>query len=137
MSRRQSIGVVEFSDLSLEVETQIIVTTIPEEGLTNIFLNQGGDVEVGLNRENTERLLAIVQQAIVYASKNNPDWHLVGKAQFSWSDHADKSPTGEDAGKVSIETKGPATRMTFQSTMWKWEPYVTTFSSDNTQTVYP
>lgn len=128
---RQSVGVVEFPDLSLKVSSQIIVTKIPEENMTNIFLNQGGDVEVGLSRENTERLMAIVQQAISETSKENRTWRSIGKAEFSWSDHADESESGEDAGTVLIESNGSATRMTFRSTMWDWEPYVTTFSSDN------
>jgi len=128
---RLSVGVVEFSDMSLNVRTQIIITKIPEENLTNIFLNQGADVEVGLNRENTEQLLAIVKQAIAVSSKENPTWRSIGKAEFSWSDHADESESGEDAGTVLIESNGSAIRMTFRSTMWDWEPYVTTFSSDN------
>jgi len=125
---RLSVGVVEFLDLSLKVRTQIIVTKIPEEDLTNIFLNQGGDVEVGLNRENTERLLAIVKQATAVASKENPTWRSIGKAEFSWSDHADQSESGEDYGTILLESNGPAIRMVFRTKKWDWEPYIATFS---------
>ncbi len=126
---RVSVGVVEFSDLPLKVKTQIIVTRIPGENQTNIFLNQGGDVEVGLDRENAELLLEIVQKAIAGAL-NESLWHSVGKAEFSWSDHADESESGEDEGTVSIESNGSATRITFLSTKWNWAPCVTHFSCD-------
>ena len=102
---------------------------------TNIFLDQNdpevggvlgaGDLEVGLDRENTKQLLAVVQKAISIPVTRNHSWETVGEAMFSWSDHADQSES--DYGTVLIESNGSTLRMVFRTKKWDWEPYVATF----------
>jgi len=103
---------------------------------TNIFLDQNdpevggvlgvGDLEVGLDRENTKQLLAVVQKAISIPAIRNHSWETLGEAVFAWSDHADQSES--DYGTVLIESNGSDIRMVFRTKKWDWEPYVATFS---------
>ncbi len=104
--------------------------------MTLLFLNQdaegkgvlgAGDVEIGLNRENTRRLLTLVQQAISTARTKDHAWRPVGQAEFTWSDHSAQSESGEDHGTVLIESNGSAVRMAIRTKKWDWEPYVATF----------
>ncbi len=135
---RQSVGVVKFRDLRLNTRAQISITRMLRNNTTHLFLDLddpegpgvlgAGDLEVGLDRENTKRLLEVVQQAISTAVTRNHSWQTVGEAEFSWSDHADQSETGEDYGTILIESNGPAMRMVFRTKKWDWEPYVATFS---------
>jgi hypothetical protein len=135
---RQSVGVVKFRDLRLNTRAQISIARILRNNTTHLFLDLddpegpgvlgAGDLEVGLDRENTKRLLEVVQQAISTAVTRNHSWQTVGEAEFSWSDHADQSETGEDYGTILIESNGPAMRMVFRTKKWDWEPYVATFS---------
>jgi len=134
---RQPVGVVKFRDIRLNTRAQISISRIPRNDTTHLFLDLddpevggvlgAGDLEVGLDRENTKRLLAVVQQAISRAVTRNHSWQAVGEAEFSWSDHADQSETGEDYGTILIESNGPAVRMVFRTKKWDWEPYVATF----------
>ncbi|SRR6266487_4751718 len=135
---RQSVGVVKFRDLRLNTRAQISITRMLRNNTTHLFLDLddpegpgvlgAGDLEVGLDRENTKRLLEVVQQAISTAVTRNHSWQTVGEAEFSWSDHADQSETGEDYGTILIESNGPAMRMVFRTKKGDWEPYVATFS---------
>ena len=134
---RQPVGVVKFRDLRLNTRAQISITRIPRDNMTNLFLDLddpevggvlgAGDLEVGLDRENTKQLLAVVQKAITIPVARNHSWETVGEAEFFWSDHADQSETGEDYGTILIESNGPAMRMVFRTKKWDWEPYVATF----------
>ena len=133
---RQPVGVVKFRDLRLNTRAQISITRIPRDNMTNLFLDLddpevggvlgAGDLEVGLDRENTKQLLALVQKAISIPIARNHSWETVGEAVFSWSDHADQSES--DHGTVLIESNGSAMRMVFRTKKWDWEPYVATFS---------
>jgi len=105
--------------------------------MTLLFLDQDadgqsvlgtGDVEVGLDRKNTERLRGVVQLALAKSPKEQHSWQSVGEAEFSWSDHADQSESGEDYGTILLESNGPAIRMVFRTKKWDWEPYIATFS---------
>jgi hypothetical protein len=126
---RKSVGNVKFHDLSLNTRAQIIISRILGTDTTLLFLVLGGgDLEVGLDRENTRRLLAAVQQAISMPVTRNHAWQSAGEAEFSWSDHADQSETGEDYGTILIESNGPAMRIAFRTKKWDWQPYVATFS---------
>ncbi len=132
---RQPVGVVKFRDLRLNTRAQISITRIPRDNMTNLFLDLddpevggvlgAGDLEVGLDRENTKQLLALVQKAISIPIARNHSWETVGEAVFSWSDHADQSES--DHGTVLIESNGSAMRMVFRTKKWDWEPYVATF----------
>jgi len=132
---RRSIGFVDFRDLRFGVRSRIVITRIAMDNRTNIFLDQNdpevggvlgvGDLEVGLDRENTKQLLAVVQKAISIPVTRNHSWETVGEAMFSWSDHADQSES--DYGTVLIESNGSTLRMVFRTKKWDWEPYVATF----------
>ncbi|SRR6266571_5122129 len=137
---RRSIGVVEFRDLRFNAKTQLIITRVPSDDRTNIFLNQNdpevggvlgaGDLEVGLNRENTQHLLTLVQRAISTAVMGNRTWQTIGEAEFSWSDHDyARIGSGNDQGTILIESNGSATRMVFTTKKWDWAPYGATFSN--------
>jgi hypothetical protein len=134
---RQPVGVVKFRDIRLNTRAQISISRIPRNNTTHLFLDLddpevggvlgAGDLEVGLDRENIKRLLAVVQQAISNPITRDHSWEAIGGAEFSWSDHTEEE-TGEDYGTILIESNGPAVRMVFRTKKWDWEPYVATFS---------
>ena len=135
---RQSVGFVKFRDLRLNTRAQISVARIVRNNTIHLFLDLddpkgpgvpgAGDIEVGLDRENTKRLLAVLHEAISTVVTRDHSWQTVGEAEFSWSDHAEQSEMGEDYGTILIESNGPVVRMIFRTKKWDWEPYVATFS---------
>ena len=134
---RQSVGVVEFEDLRLNTGGQMVITREPERDLTDIFLDLdidgkgvlgGGDCEISLDKDNTERLLALIRQISSIRFKQNHSWQEVGEADFCGSDH---SRSGEDSGAVLVESNGSEVRMTFRTRTETWMPYVATFSTES------
>jgi hypothetical protein len=136
---RRPIGVVKFRDVRLNTRARISISKIPWDNTTHLFLDLddpegpgvlgAGDLEIGLDKENTKQLLAVVQKAIATSLTRSHSWETVGEAGFSWSDHARQSESGEDYGTILIEMNGLDTRMVFRTKKWDWEPYVATFSS--------
>ena len=133
---RQSVGAVEFRDLGFNTRARIVITRIPENNMTNIFLNLdvdgigvigAGDCEIGLDSKNTRRVLTLVHQAMSTLSKENHSWQRVGEAEFSWSDQSE-SKSGEDSGVDLIESNGVALRMVIRTRSGAWAPYVATFN---------
>ena len=133
---RQSVGTVEFRDLQFDTRAQIIITRLPQNSTTSLYLDLdadgrgvlgAGDREIGLDRENSRRLLTLVQQASSLPSAGNRLWHPVGEAQFSWSDH---SRSGGDNGTVLVESNGETARMVIRTKTGAWAPYVATFTSN-------
>ena len=134
---RQLIGVAEFEDLRYGTGAQIVVSRFSEDKTTGLFLDLdvngmgvrgAGDCEIGLDGENTRRLLTLLQQAASIPVREPTHWLPVGEAEFSWSDYTGEE-TGLDSGVVLIESNGTAIRMTLQTRTFNWLPFVATFSS--------
>lgn len=135
--RGRSIGFVEFRDLLFKTRSRIIITMVPPNNMTIISLDQNdpevggvlgaGDLEVGLDKKNIKQFQTLVKHAISAPVIGNRAWQPVGEAEFSWSDHADQSESGEDYGTILLESNGPSMRMVFRTKKWHWEPYVATF----------
>jgi hypothetical protein len=142
-----TMGYLDFRYLRFNGGTRIIVTRVPEDNSVLLFLDQhldgrgvlgAGDCEIGFNKANIERLLKLIQRIMSITPAKTAAWQSVGEAEFSWSDHNDRSESGEDYGLILIESNSALVRLVIRTKAWTknwaenggWAPYVATFSND-------